>query len=84
MAQLGKKIYYEKTNGIKIWERPEMEGAVQETTLEQDKLSTPILNLISASQLGVKYLNYGDLTAQFASCKGYRINPLTEEVEFAY
>lgn len=80
--ELGRKIYYEKTNGVVIWDRGEMTGDVAETTLEQDKISTPILTLISSEQLGVKQLKYGELASNFASCKGYKINPITTDVEF--
>lgn len=83
MADIGRRIYYEKSNGIVICERGEMSGDVTETTLEQDKASMPVLTLIDSAQLGVKQLAYGELSIQFASSKGYRINPTTLEVEFA-
>ena len=80
--QIGRKIYYEKTNGIVIWDKGEMEGDVVETTLEDDKQTKPILTLIEVSELGVKQLIYGELADSFISCKGYRINPATGEVQF--
>ena len=83
MSQIGRKIYYEKTNGIVIWDKGEMEGDVRETTLEEDCLTMPILTLISPEQIGIKHLIYGELREQFISSSGYRINPTTEEIEFA-
>jgi hypothetical protein len=82
MADIGRKIYYEKTNGVVLWDKGEMSGNVVETTLEEDKISMPTLTLIAPEQLGIKQLAYGELAEQFITSKGYRINPLTEEVEF--
>ena len=59
-----------------------MQGDVVETTLEEDKVAMPILTLIDTAQLGVKQLSYGELATQFQTSIGYRINPITEELEF--
>ncbi|HBQ85363.1 MAG TPA: hypothetical protein DD811_02630 [Syntrophomonas sp.] len=80
--QIGRKIYYEKNNGVVIWDKGEMEGDVVETTLEQDMEVMPVLTLIAPEHLGVKQLTFGELSDSFAICRGYRINPDTEEVEF--
>ncbi len=80
--QIGRKIYYEKTNGVIIWDKGEMEGDVIETTLEQDKEVMPVLTLINSNQLGIKQLAFRELADSFANCTGYKINPITEEVEF--
>ena len=80
---VGRKIYYEKANGVVIWDKGEAQGVESETTFEQDKVACPALNLIPSEQLGIKQLAYGELAEQFAQAKGYRINPQTEEVEFA-
>lgn len=82
MNQIGRKIYYEKSNGVIIWDKGEMSGAVVETTLEEDKITMPLLTLIPETHLGVKQLNYGDYTDEFSRIKAYRINPATEELEF--
>lgn len=82
MTQIGRKIYYEKTNGVIIWDKGEMAGDVRETTLEEDKITMPVLTLIDSNQLGIKQLTFGELASNFQTCKGYRINPITEEVEF--
>lgn len=80
--EIGRKIYYEKTNGIVIWDKGELSGHVMKTSFEDDCKVMPVLTLISPEQLGVKQLEYGELREQFISSKGYRINPINEEVEF--
>jgi len=80
--QIGRKIYYERTNGIIIWDKGEMEGDVIETTLEQDKEVMPVLTLIDPTQLEIKQLEFGELTSAFASARGYRINPVTGQIQF--
>ena len=79
---IGRKIYYEKTNGVIIWDKGEMSGDVIETTLEQDIETMPTLALLPEGQLGVLQLEYGDYAEQFSASRGFRINPLTEEPEF--
>lgn len=83
MAQIGRKIYYEKNNGIVIWDTGEMEGDVRETTFEEDCAIMPILTLIDSSQLGILQLNFGDYQEEFSTCRGYRVNPQTKNIEFA-
>lgn len=80
---IGRKVYFEKTNGIVIWDKGEMSGDVQETTLEQDMITVPTLTLVPEGQLGVVQFEFGAYSEQFNSCRGFRINPLTEESEFA-
>ena len=82
MVQIGRKIYYEKNNGVVIWDKGEMDGDVRETTLEEDLITMPVLGLIDPNQLGIKRLDYGELADSFKTTIGYRINPDTEEVEF--
>lgn len=79
---IGRKIYYEGSNGIVIWDKGEMSGDVKETTFEEDCATMPILTKIDPAQLRVKQLEYGELSVQFATAKGYIINPITEEIEF--
>lgn len=80
--QIGRKIYYEKSNGVVIWDKGEMDGAVEETTFEQDKVTTPVLSLLPTEAIGIKQLAYGELQEQFASSKGFIIDPTTEDVVF--
>lgn len=82
MMEIGRKIYYEKTNGIVIWDKGEMSGDVRETTFEEDCSAMPILTLIDPVQLGILQLNYGDYSEEFSTCQGYRINPISGLLEF--
>jgi len=82
--EIGRKIYYEKTNGVVIWDKGEMSGSVVETTFEEDIIAFPMLTLILPEQLGIKQLAYGELAANFSVCKGYRVDPQAEEIEFVY
>lgn len=80
--QIGRKIYYEKTNGVVIWDKGEMEGDVRETTFEEDCTVIPVLTLIDSNQLGILQLNFGDYQEEFLTCRGYRINPINNLPEF--
>lgn len=80
--QLGRKIYYNKTNGDVIWDRGELQGDVRETTFEEDKQIMPILKEIEPTQLGIKQLEYGEFANNFKSFKGYKVNTQTGELEF--
>jgi hypothetical protein len=71
---IGRKIYYGKSNGIAIWDKGEMSGSVRETTLEEDMITMPILALISDAELGICQLEFGELAEQFAVCQGYIID----------
>lgn len=80
--EIGRRIYFEKTNGIVIWDKGEACGSVVETTFEEDCQAMPILTLIEPEQLGIKQLNYGEFREDFQVCRGYKINPQTEQIEF--
>lgn len=81
---IGRKIYFEKTNGVIIWDKGEITGNVRETTLQEDIEAMPVLSLIDESQLGVLQLEYGAYRVQFRSCRGYKVNPATLQIEFVY
>lgn len=81
---IGRKVYYEKTNGVVIWDKGEMSGSVIETTLEEDKHFMPVLTLIPDEKLGVVKFEYGVYAEQFNTCRGFIINPQTKEPEFVF
>lgn len=81
---IGRKIYFEKANGVVIWDKGEMSGDVVETTLEQDREIMPVLNLIEANQLGVLQLAFGEYSQEFITCKGYKIDPITLQPVFIF
>jgi hypothetical protein len=81
--QIGRRIYFEKSNGIIVWDKGEMQGDVRETTLDEDKSVMPILGVLDAKgQLGVLQLDYGAQTDSFASCQGYYVNVSDNSVVF--
>lgn len=81
--EIGRKIYYEKSNGIIIWDKGEMSGSLEPATFEQDAQIMPILNVLtSKNQLGVKELSYGELSSSFTTCKGYYINVTDNSIVF--
>jgi hypothetical protein len=83
MLQIGRKIYYEKANGVIVWDKGEMSGDVVETTLEQDEVTMPILSALDTKgQLGILQLDYGAQANSFATCKGYYINVSDNSVVF--
>lgn len=82
--QIGRKIYYGKSNGLVIWDKGEMEGSVQETTFEQDKLAAPILQIIPAEEIDVAVFEYGQYREEFVTCKGFIINPQTQQPDFVF
>lgn len=83
METIGRKIYFEKTNGVIVWDKGEMSGNVEETTLYEDKVNVPLLNILDIKgQLGILQLNYGDYSTNFQSCKGYYINVTDNSIVF--
>lgn len=81
--QLGRKIYYETTNGVVVYDRGEMSGDVQETTQEQDAAIVPLIAALAGKNaLGCLALAYGQDSDKFAACHGYYIDPATDTVVF--
>ena len=72
--QIGRKIYYGKSNGLIIWDKGEMSGNVRETTFEEDKQVMPILALVAENELGVLQLTYGEYLNEFQTCCKYTID----------
>ena len=81
MNNLGRKIYYGKSNGIVIWDTGEMSGNVRRTTLEDDAKAMPILEYLG-DEVGVIELPFGDFKDEFANCTDYKINPDKKIVDF--
>jgi len=72
---VGHKIYYEKTNGIIIWDKGEMSGDVRETTLAEDEATMPeLVTLDAAGNLGVLQLDYGARDNEFANLGTYHVD----------
>ena len=82
MEFIGRKVYYEKTNGVVIWDKGEMMGDVRETTIDEDIVACRVLILVPEGQLGIVQFEYGEYTSEFSTCSGFRINPVTLNPEF--
>jgi len=80
---IGRKIYYDCSTGIILWDLGERSGNVTPTTYEQDLSVMPLLGVLqSKNQLGTLQLNYGDYSSNFQSCKGYYINVADSSIVF--
>jgi len=82
MIKIGRRIYYEKDNGIIIYDKGDRQGTnIVEQTIEEDKINMPILDMLG-DKVGVLNLQYGDYSEEFKTGKGYRVNPITQKIEF--
>lgn len=82
--QIGRRIYYDKSNGNVIVDTGERSGAVVETTVEQDFLAYADLSERVPESVGYIELEYGQFAQDFIECNGYRVNPDTKKIEFTY
>lgn len=81
---IGRTIYYRKSNGVVIWDKGELTGDVVQNTLDQDKVAMPVLTMIDSVELGVCQLNYGDYVTEFSTCKGWKIDVTTGLPSFIF
>jgi hypothetical protein len=72
--EIGRKIYYEKSTGNVLVNTGEHQGAVKETTIDQDFQLYKALQDKTKDSVGVIQLNYGQLLDKFQSCTGYSID----------
>lgn len=82
--EIGMKIYYELATGNVILNTGERTGSVVPTTREQDFESFRALKERVPETVGVIELEYGQHRQDFTTASGYRVNPETEELEFAF
>lgn len=82
--QIGKKIYFDLLTGDVITDIGERQGAVIETTVEQDIMTYKALSERNRNTFDYIDLPYGAFQEQFALCQGYRVNPTTKDIEFDY
>ena len=77
MKQIGRRIYYDKATGNVLLDTGEMQGsdgALKETTVDQDFESYTVLSERNADTVGVIQLEYGDLSDKFSTCTGYYVD----------
>lgn len=81
MAQIGRKLYYDKSSGLVARDCGERQGDVVETTQTQDEADTPILSVLDSNgDLGTLQLDYGTDNDKFSACAGYYIDPAAKKV----
>lgn len=84
MAQIGRRIYYDKVTGNKIIDTGELLYGGIETTIERDILVFKELSERNRDTFDVLELPYGTDKESFSKCKTYRIDPYTKEVLFTF
>ncbi|WP_442601732.1 hypothetical protein [Paenibacillus sp. KN14-4R] len=84
MKYVGRKIYYYLATGKVIVDTGENAGYVVPTTIEQDFQSYKALAERVPETVGVLEFEYGDLTHDFATCNGYKVDIASGALEFTY
>jgi hypothetical protein len=82
--QIGRKIYYDITNGNVILDTGEREGWVTETSIEEDINTFTTLSERNRDTFDVIELPFGAYTQDFRDCNGHIVNLVTKEIEFSY
>lgn len=82
--KIGRKIFYEIATGNIIVDTGERQGAVIATTAEQDIASYTALSERNRDTFDVIELAFGAYAQDFAEYNGYRVNPVSKDVEFLY
>jgi len=81
---IGRKLYYNLSNGNIIQDVGQLSGDVFETSREEDfKLYKTLIDRVPET-VGLLQLEFNQHIQNFAECNGYRVNPVTEELEFSY
>lgn len=83
--EIGRKIYYDKNTGVVVQHIPEASGPwIIETSREKDFIDFPSLSERNPDTVGLLQLEYGQYAEDFAETSGFRVNPDTLSLEFAY
>jgi hypothetical protein len=82
--KIGARIYFDKITGNVLVSKGEMQGYVIESTVEQDIISYTVLSERNRSTFDYIQLAFGEYAQDFSECIGFRVNPLTKEIEFSY
>jgi hypothetical protein len=80
----GRRIYFDKSNGLVIVDTGEAEVYGERNTIERDIAVFPALSERNRDTFDVLELPYGAYAEDFRICNGYRVNPETLELEFSY
>lgn len=82
--QIGRKIYYDITTGVRLINTGEHSGEVIATTIEQDIATYRALSERNRDTFDVLELPFGAYSQDFVECASYRVNPETKTLEFSY
>lgn len=82
--EIGRRIYYDVQTGDILLDAGEREGDVRVTTIDEDVLEIEVLSALPRESFDVVELPFGSLREQFLSCKSFKINVISKEIEFIY
>ncbi len=80
--QVGRKIYYDIATGFVLVDTGEFEGAVANSTIDQDVQKYSELSKRNRNTFEVVELPVGAYSEEFMIAKSYRVNVLTKQIEF--
>jgi len=81
---IGRKVYYDILTGMVLVDTGEKFGHVRETTMAEDFKTYKALSERNPETIGMIQLEYGQYAQDFRECNGYRVNPVTQQIEFSY
>lgn len=82
--KIGRRIFFDKSNGDNIIDTGERRGFVSPTSIEQDISTFTALSERNRETFDYIELEYGQYAQDFAECNGYRINVDDKTIEFSY
>ncbi|EJW14276.1 hypothetical protein M5X00_17570 [Paenibacillus alvei] len=82
--KIGRRIFYDIVTGEKLVDTGERSGDVFVTTIEHDIKVYTALSERNREFFDYIELEYKQYAKDFAVSNGYRVNPITKEIEFSY
>lgn len=79
---VGRTLYYDKTSGNVLVDTGERQGAVIETTEDNDFSVYPPLQGVSQSSVGILRLSFGEYATEYQTGYITDVNPTTQAVVF--
>ncbi|MHB1167021.1 MAG: hypothetical protein ACYC0N_00590 [Carboxydocellales bacterium] len=78
--KIGRKLYFDRGTGQIMTDTGEREGAVIETTIEQDFAAFPGLAGRTPEDTGVKELAFGERREEISNMGSWEVDPATEDL----
>ncbi|GIP20420.1 hypothetical protein [Paenibacillus sp. J22TS3] len=82
--RLGRRFFWDKVTGNIIAQRNEMEGALVESTKEQDFALYAELAGYSPEAVEMTTFEYGQYAEDFSRSTSWRFDPSTKKIQFYY